>query len=174
MTNAVPNIAGAPQDENLSLREKDLVFTYQVGLPQPLFLGPEAFLHAGVTASPKTSFAIHKALLKNGVLREELPAIDTSAISKHFTHELAIITSHAQKKLIDLLFFWEEEGFRWKKFAGERQELMDVMHAEKESGGTVGTYEKRLAEIEGLMKVMPSLRAEQAKQNEQLPEYEQS
>ena len=171
MSNAVPNIAGAPQDTDLSDHEKDLVFTYQIGEPEPLFLSPQAFLHAGITTSSRTSASVHKALLKNGVLREELPAINTSAISRNFAHELSIITSHAQKKLVNLLFFWEEEGYRWKKFAGEQEELKAVIDAEQSSGGTVGTYEKRLIEVEGMMKLRPSLRSEQERENETLPGY---
>jgi hypothetical protein len=170
MTNAVPNIAGAPQDTDLSPHEQDLVFTAQLGCSDPLVLDSLAFQHAGITASPKTSAAIHKALLKNGVLEPGKPAPNTGAITSNFAHELSIITSHAQKKLVNLLFFWEEEVQRWNVLIGELEELKVVIQAEKESGGAVGTYEKRLAEVEGGMRVRPSLRG-QEKREEELPAY---
>lgn len=173
MSNASPALAGAPQDTELSSHEQDLVFTHQLGEPDPLILSSQAFLHAGITSAPKTSASIHKALLKNGVLEKDSSAVNTSAITKNFAHQLSTITSHAQKKLINLLFFWEEEGHRWRVLIGELEELRVVIDAEKESGGNVGTYEKRLAEVEGMMRLRPSLRSKQAKENEVLPDYVQ-
>ena len=173
VTNAFPNVAGAPQDTELSSREQDVVFMHQLGELDPLVLSPQAFLHAGITAVPKTSASIHKSLLKNGVLEENSHVVNTRAITKNFAHQLSMITSHAQKKLVNFLFFWEEEGHRWKVLIGELEELGIVIAAEKDSGGNVGTYEKRLAEVEGMMKLRPSLRSKQAKENDALPEYGQ-
>jgi hypothetical protein len=173
MSNASPVLAGAPQDIELSSREQDLVFTHQLGEPDPLILSPQVFLHAGITSASKTSASIHKALLKNGVLEKDSSVVNTGAITRNFPNQLSIITSHAQKKLINLLFFWEEEGQRWKGLIGELDELRIVIDAEKETGGNVGTYEKRLAEVEGMMRLLPSLRSKQAKEDEALPEYVQ-
>jgi hypothetical protein len=167
MSNAVPNIAGAPQDTDLSAHEQDLVFTYQLTTADPLIIDPLAFQHAGITASHKTSAVIHKALLKNGVLKAGNPTLHTSAITSNFAHELSIVTSQAQKKLVNFLFFWEEEIQRWNVLIGEAEELKVVIAAEKESGGVAGTYEKRLAEVEGGLRVRPSLREKE----EELPGY---
>jgi hypothetical protein len=171
MSNASPVLAGAPQDTELSSQEQDTVFMNQLGEPDPLILSPQAFLNAGITSASKTSAAIHKALLKNGVLEQDSSTVNTRAITSQFAHQLSMITSHAQKKLVNLLFFWEEEVQRWKVLIGELEELRVVIEAEKESGGNVGTYEKRLAELEGMMKLRPSFREEQAKGNETLPKY---
>lgn len=171
VSNAIPNIASAPIDTDLSPNEFDTLFMHQLGEPDPLILSPQAFLQAGITSSPKVSTSIHKALVKNSILSPNSPTVNTAAIGKNFTHELAMITSHAQKKVINLLFFWEEEGQRWKVLIGEQEELKVVIEAEKETGGDVGSYEKRLVEVEGLMRLRPSLRGEAKMEEEGLPEY---
>ncbi|KAF3041032.1 hypothetical protein E8E11_004148 [Didymella keratinophila] len=173
MSNTVPNIAGASQDTDLSTREEDLAFIHQLGQPDPLVLSSEVFAHAGITSELKISGSIHKALLKNGVLEQGSPTVHTENITKNFANQVPGITSHAQKKLINLLFFWEEEGQRWKKLIGELEELKIVIAEERESGGNIGTYEKRLAEVEGEMRLRPSLRSQQAQANAQLPGYPQ-
>jgi len=172
MSNAVPNLAGAPQDTELSTHEADLVFTNQLGENDPRILAPDAFLHAGITSAPKVSASIHKALLSNGVLSKNSPTVNTTAISRNFAHQLPNITSHAQKKLINFLFFWEEELQRWKMLMGERDELDVLIDTEKESSGDIGIYEKRLVEVQGAIRLKPSLRSEQAARAERLPNYE--
>lgn len=169
MTNAIPNIAGASQDTDLDIREQDMLFLHQLEQPDPLILSPLSFQACAITSSPKTSTSIHRALLKNGILSAESSTVNTSKITRNFAHELSIITSHAQKKLVNMLFFWEEELQRWKVLIAEQQELRVVIAAEKETGGQIGSYEKRLIEVEGLLRVRPSLRAETAK--ERLPAY---
>lgn len=163
MSNAVPNVASAPQDTNLSSREQDLAFTYQMGEPNPLFLSPDVFIHAGITSAPKMSASIHKALHRNSILDQDSPMVHTEKITKNFANQVPGITSHAQKKLINFLFFWEEEGHRWKKLTGELEELKAaIAEEEEEAGGNVRIYEKRLAEVEGEMKLRPSLRSQRA------------
>lgn len=173
VTNAVPSIAGAPQGIDLSHREEDLAFLHQLGEAEFLVLSPEVFAHAGITSETRISASIHKALLKDGVLEQGTPAVHTEKINKNFANQVPGITSQAQKKLINFLFFWEEEGQRWRKLSGELEELKVVIAEEKESGGDVGTYEKRLAEVEGQMQLRPSLRTQQAQENSLLPEYVQ-
>jgi hypothetical protein len=172
ISNAIPNIASTPIDTELSPNELDSLFMHQLGEPDPLLLSPQAFLNAGITSSPKVSASIHKALIKKSILSTASPVVNTSAIGKNFTHDLAMITSHAQKKVINLLFFWEEEGQRWKKLIGEQEELKVVIEAEKSSGGDVGSYEKRLVEVEGLMRLRPSLRGETKREGKELPGYD--
>ena len=173
MSNAVPNIAGTPQNTELSAHEEDLAFLHQLSEPNPLILSPEVFAHANITSEPRISASIHKALIKNGVLEQASSAVHTDKITKNFANQVPGITSHAQKKLINFLFYWEEEGQRWKKLRGELEELKVVIAEEKESGGNIGAYEKRLAEVEGEMQLRPSLRSQQAQENAQLPDYGQ-
>ncbi|KAJ4986694.1 hypothetical protein SVAN01_07753 [Stagonosporopsis vannaccii] len=173
ISNAVPNIAGTPQDIHLTSHEEDLAFLHQINEPDPFVLSSQVFTHAGITSEPKASASIHKALLKNGVIQQGPPYIHTDNITRNFANQVPGITSHAQKKLINFLFFWEEEGQRWRKLSGELEELKVVIAEERESGGNAGTYEKRLAEVEGEMRLRPSLRSHQAGENAQLPGYGQ-
>ncbi|KAF1927316.1 uncharacterized protein M421DRAFT_421716 [Didymella exigua CBS 183.55] len=72
--------------------------------------------------------------------------------------------------LINFLFFREEEGHRWRKLIGELEESRVVIIEEAENGGNVGIYEKRLAEVEGEMRLRPGLGSQQAQANAQLPD----
>ncbi|KAH3947240.1 hypothetical protein HBH98_126310 [Parastagonospora nodorum] len=148
--NAIPNAAPAPIDTDLSPAELDAVFTHQLTQPNFLHLGPEAFIHAGITTSPKTASATHKALVKNGVLA---PEVNTAAIGKNFAHDLAVVTSHVQKKVVNLLFTWEAEGERWVRLGREKEEAERV-------AGDVESCEKRVGEIDVEMSLKPSLRKE--------------
>lgn len=171
MSNAVPNIAGTPHGINLTSREEDLAFLHQLNEHNPFVLSPQVFTHAGITSESKISVSIYKALLKHGVLEQEPPYMHTDKITRNFANQVPGITSHAQKKLINFLFFWEEEGQRLRKLSGELEELKVVIAEEKEGGGNVGTYETRLAEVDGEMRLVPSLRSQQVREEIQLPGY---
>lgn len=50
ITNMIPNMANdAKNDVDMSSLQKDLLFTYQLGLANPKALGVEAFQHGGIT-----------------------------------------------------------------------------------------------------------------------------
>ncbi|KAF2117320.1 hypothetical protein BDV96DRAFT_644745 [Lophiotrema nucula] len=172
INNAVPNLAGTPQQYDLTPTEQDALFEYQLAEPDPLKLCDQAFFAGGITQSKTISLQIHKALLKNGVLSETEAIVNTRMISKNLANEVAMVSVHAQKRLINLLFFWEEEIQRWKVLIGEQQELKTVIEAEREECGNVGTYEKRLLELEGLLRLKPSLRGKAAEEGQTLPGYQ--
>jgi hypothetical protein len=69
------------------------------------------------------------------------------------------------------LFFWEEEQQRWRVL-DEEKDIETVLEAERSTGGVVGTLETRLKELEGLIKLKPSIRSEMARDAEVLPAYE--
>ncbi|KAF2729542.1 hypothetical protein EJ04DRAFT_65979 [Polyplosphaeria fusca] len=172
INNAVPNLALAPQRYDFEPAEQDALFEYQLGEPDPLKLCDMAFLCGHITQNKSTSKDIYKALVKNGVLDANETSVRTANIGKNFTHQLRMITAHAQKKLINLLFFWEEEIQRWKVLIGEQDELRIVIEAERSIGGNVGNYEKRLKEIEGLLRLKPTMRGKEARDADTLPEYQ--
>ena len=117
-------------------------------------------------------FVNHKALIKNGVLSKDSERVDTTKIGKKFVSQLYMTTSHAQKKLIHLLFFWEEEIMRWKVLLGEKGELKAIIQMEKDIGGNVGTYEKKMTEIDMLLRPKPSIRNQAMQEVTTLPEYD--
>lgn len=173
MNNAEPMFANPVSDADFNPHEQDLLFQSQLHELDPLVLSPIAFQVGGVTDSEKVSASIHKALLKHGIISESAPMVNTQGITKQFPHQVAMVGSHKQKKLINLLFFWEEECQRWKVLIEELDELKTVMHAEQETGGATGTYEKRVKEIQGLLRVLPTMRSQIGKSNEALPPYQE-
>ena len=117
------------------------------------------------------SAQIHKALVKNGMLSKDDERVDTTKIGKKFVSQLYMITSHAQKKLINLLFFWEQEIMRWMVLLGEKDQLKAIIQVEKDTGGNVGTYEKRMMEIDELLRLKPSIRSQAVREAATLRGY---
>ena len=70
------------------------------------------------------------------------------------------------------MFFWEEEQQRWRVLEDEEKDIETVLEAERSTGGVVGTLETRLKELEGLIKLKPSIRSDMARDAEVLPAYE--
>ncbi|OCK81717.1 hypothetical protein K432DRAFT_9755 [Lepidopterella palustris CBS 459.81] len=168
---AVPNLAAAPHQNELSDLEQDQVFEYQILVENPHKLDPLASFIAGITRSKTVSGKIHSALIKNGVFSEDSQAINTRAITPNFPHQLSMISSFAQKKLVNLLFFWEEEQQRWRVLQEEEAEIRTVIGAEREIGSATGTLETRLKELEGLIRLKPSLRSSHMRDATPLPRY---
>lgn len=171
INNAVPNLAAAPRNDDLTFAEQDQLFEYQLGLPNPAQLSELSYFEGGITSSKPISGQIHAALLKNNVLSATSPAVKTTAITSKFAHQLPIISSFGQRKLVNLLFFWEEEQQRWRVLE-EEKEIETVLEAERSTGGAIETLETRLKELDGLVKLKPSMRSEKARDAEVLPAYE--
>ncbi|OCL07758.1 hypothetical protein AOQ84DRAFT_341415 [Glonium stellatum] len=112
INNAVPNIAAAPRDNDLTSVEQDQLFDYQLGLSNPAQLSELSCFIGGITSSKTVSGQIHTALLKNNVLSDSCLAVKITAITSKFAHQLSMISSFGQRKLVNLLFFWEEEQQR--------------------------------------------------------------
>jgi len=126
--NAVPNVAianDAPElDASISLIEQDMLFVYQTsGSLKPgkshLDLDAASFRCGGVTKSENVSRKINNTLLKLGIIFPTLApnapnpyGIDTNRITTEFTHKLAFLGVPSQRKVIGLLFFWEQEAVR--------------------------------------------------------------
>ena len=113
---------------------------------------------------------IYRALQKNAVLHPETGVVDTSKITKHFANQLATISVHTQRKLIGLLFFWEEEVMRWRLLDEEDGEVQVAMDACDGDGRPRGDLEIARQSIEVRRKLAPSLR-QQDPGVEDLPSY---
>jgi len=115
--------------------------------------------------------------VKEGLITTDPPGVDTKKIGKEFTNKFATIPVYAQKRLICLLFAWEEELMRWRLLEEEEAEIEVVLGEEREHGGEgrTGELEKRLLEVMGLMRVKPSNRQEArphgAHESDLLPAY---
>lgn len=127
------------------------------------------------TADKSTSEKIHKALLKNGCLSKETGLLDTTRITKKFSNQVAAISIHAQRKLVGLLFFWEDEVTRWNLMEAEEA------HIERERAAGQGEDVAARENLDGALRVLlanralvPSKRQPNGAPIESLPTYSQS
>lgn len=87
----------------------------------------------------------------------ETMTVNTAGITKGFASQLAVISVHAQRKLVGLLFFWEEECTRWKLLDEEEGEILRAVEDEAESNMDLTVA---LQAVELKKKMLPSKRAE--------------
>jgi hypothetical protein len=138
ITNAFPNFArdNAEQDAELATLEQDLLWTHHMALidrlgRSALELGPMSAKMAGVTPSEKISKRIYETMLKVGLIEpisEQNPnGINTNLITSRLPHQFAFISIAAQRKLVGMLFFWEEEVVRWRLLDDEEEEIRKVI-----------------------------------------------
>jgi hypothetical protein len=172
VTNAVPNFANSGGETNISPSDLDTIFEFQLVIDPPQKLVPSTIYIAGVTSDESNAKKVFEKLKTIGVVQDQAPWVDTQKITTNFTHQLAFLPSVYQKRLICLLFDWEEEIQRWKVLQGEEDEINVVMQETKTVGGQIGHLEKRLLEIKGLKSLKPSARAgQQNPQFEHPPSY---
>ncbi|KAH8815725.1 hypothetical protein F5884DRAFT_747255 [Xylogone sp. PMI_703] len=175
ITNPIPNFARDDiNDVDLSPVQADALVRYQLALPNPRYLDPKSFFIAGITGSESLSKDVYKVLVKHNLI---LPApndqspqssspnqapdgnvmtVNTFGVTKKFANQLAVISVHAQRKLVGMLFFWEEECTRWNLLDKEEKEI-------KESIERVGENNDLVVALEAVkMKrtLLPSMRGE--------------
>src|SRR5271170_6214101 len=128
MTNTIPNFAtdGAGVVIEVSPQRRDMLYMHQVATATPECLNETSFYVAGVCDQERQSQKIHSALVENGVLLPD-GKIDTNRITPQFVHQLAFISTAAQKNLINVLFLWEEELQRLQKLNDEEEELTTLI-----------------------------------------------
>jgi hypothetical protein len=86
----------------------------------------------------------------------EQMTVNTARVTKNFAHQFATISVHAQRKLIGMLFFWEEECTRWKLLDAEEAEILKAL--ETNEGNT--DLACALEAVEMKKKLLPSQRGE--------------
>ncbi|KAK3079672.1 hypothetical protein LTS18_004172 [Coniosporium uncinatum] len=157
---------------DLSKEEYDNLFRYQAGLSSPKKLNEHSFYIAHVTRDLRHSRKTLESLYQSGILCEDSCDIHTERITKEFSSQHSRLPVLMQKKLVNMLFTWEEELMRFRMLEEEKTEIETVMDEERRhGGGNVGHLEKRLKEIEGLMGLRPSQRGEAVRAADELPGY---
>lgn len=87
--------------------------------------------------------------------------VNTHGITKNFANQHAKISVHAQRKLVGMLFFWEEECVRWRMLDQEERELLSALeHGGSEVEGTTTDLEVLLQSVEMRRALLPSRRGE--------------
>lgn len=134
-----------PNDQNPDLEpdEKESLFKYQIEQSRPEYLTPTSFAEAGIirgenvrgmfSSDDSESKKIHKALIGLEILPEPsavekaapgtIAPVDTTKIDKRFTNKLYFISIRGQRRLVGMLFFWEEECMRWRLLDEEMREV---------------------------------------------------
>lgn len=161
--NAFPVFANDdPNDVDLSPAQADDLVQYQLGVPSPRYLTEASFFVAHITDNKTFSQRVHKSLLKAGIIsapspNNSQPPVTTAAIGKNFANQLSHISIHAQRKVVGMLFFWEEECTRWMLLDQEEAEILKAI-----ANGNAENRELDLAlqAVEMRKKLLPSQRAE--------------
>jgi hypothetical protein len=170
--NAVPNFANSSTDDSISAKDLDDLFYFQQAVSPPQKLIATSLTVAKVTQEDKTGGKVVDKLQKLGILSDTAPYVNTTKIDKHLPNQLPWISSFAQKRLVCVLFDWEEEVRRIAVLEEEENEIRLVDIPKALADGTPSTgLEERLMEIKGLKELKPSLR--NSKGDEELPQYEQ-
>ncbi|KAK7888552.1 hypothetical protein LTR67_008898 [Exophiala xenobiotica] len=131
---AVPNFfadESPVRTADLTTWRRDMCYMHQIASGDGAYaLNERSFYVAGVVDSEGVSKKVYKALRKNGILREEEgrrdgagAVVDTHRIGVRFPHQLAMLNIVAQKDLVGMLFWWEEECQRLRKLDDEEREL---------------------------------------------------
>jgi hypothetical protein len=158
INNAFPNFAlDSPNDVDLSPSKADALVRYQLALPNPRHLSPSCFMIAGITDNESNSKKVFNALAKAGIVDkdgQDAMTVHTSRIDNSIANRLAVISVHAQRKVVGLLFFWEEECTRWRLLDQEECEVRTAM-AEHETP----ELEVAMAAVQRKRLLLPSQRA---------------
>ena len=170
VTNMVPNFGRDDRnDVNLTPRQADDLLGYQLALPHFRYLQEEAFFVAGIADAESLSKKVHKALVKHkiilpvpeasssqGATKEETMTVNTLGITKNFANQISMISVHAQRKLVGLLFFWEEECTRWQLLDAEEREILSALDTDSQNKDLAIA----LAAVEMKKKLLPTQRGE--------------
>ncbi|KAI9764316.1 MAG: hypothetical protein M1840_008534 [Geoglossum simile] len=158
-----PNVANDSTDVEMSQTQQDSLFRWQLSQENPKVLNGLSFFMGGVTESKTISAKVHSALKKNGVIDPTTGTINTANITKYFAHQLAVLPVHRQRKLVCMLFWWEEELVRWRLLGEEAAEITQAVAL----GGEGEDLTIALQVVEAKRTMLPSIR----KQDPKLPSY---
>ena len=116
------------QNVDLDIRQADSLYRWQLSQPQPAKLNEMSCFMASVIESKTLSRDVYKALVKLGILDPLNGSdLDTTWIDSRFSHFMAKIPKYRQRKVVGLLFYWEEELTRWRLLDEEEAEIGKAM-----------------------------------------------
>lgn len=101
--------------------------------------------------------ACHKA----GIINPTTGHPDTSKIDKTLANNVVLISRPKLKKLVELLFFWEEEIMRWRLLSQEESGLVASLAMDSDNNVNERTYlQEALKVIQARKQIRPSIRDE--------------
>ncbi|CAF9910236.1 MAG: hypothetical protein GOMPHAMPRED_007011 [Gomphillus americanus] len=170
-----PTTVISTTDADLPLLLQDAVYIYQLSHPSPLKLSPLAFHTADIVWRYKDSERVYNILQKRGIITPQ-GGIRTAAISNKFAHQFAFLSAFAQRRIIGLLFWWEEEEQRLKHLYQQGDDIFEALNGMEESQDRAmfNMLQIELERVKMLIKQKPSIRCSDtasARKHEQLPAY---
>lgn len=179
-----PKGSFGPSAIDLRPLQADLLVSLQLRQANPKALSTSAFSVAQIVATEANSAKIHAALIKSGILfshndDEMGNTVDTSKITRNFAHELAFVSVAAQKRIVALLFFWEDECERRRGLEREEAFLNEALtQSSTEDTATTAELQVLSNSVRLRMNQLPSQRAEATSNvgagvQEELPTYAQ-
>jgi hypothetical protein len=167
VNNAFPNFArDDPNDVDLTPEQADNLVRYQLAMKHPRYLDEKAFFISGITGAESISKKVHKGLIKANLIlptpkgdstaEDDKMPVNTNGVTPKFASQMAVISVHAQRKLVGLLFFWEEECTRWNLLDAEEKEILGAL----ETNDGNRDLSVALAAVEMKRKLLPSQRGE--------------
>jgi len=167
-----PHLAHSNEDVNLSPLQADNLVRYQLLILNSRYLDPLAFFIAGIAASESVFRRMHRTLIKHHIILaspehhkhaassdeegEVEMTVNTSLISRSFLSQMKAVSVSTQRKIVGLLFFWEEECVRWRLLDAEERAI--AVEVEMEGGN--GDLAIALEAVEMKRRLLPSQRAE--------------
>ena len=102
---------GIPSEyaDGLSLADKDLLFDFQIGLTEFKKLSPSTLYITNCALQEKDAKKVFDRLIQIGVITDGGEGVNTRAIGRNFVNQMAMLPKCLQKRLVCLLFEWEEE-----------------------------------------------------------------
>ncbi|KAE8451314.1 hypothetical protein EG329_004480 [Mollisiaceae sp. DMI_Dod_QoI] len=151
-------VAGIVGAESLSKKVHKALVKHKIILPSP----GEKQRKGSTTSmlsmgSSRSASASASDAAETGPVGSDQMTVNTSGITKGFASQLAVISVHAQRKLVGLLFFWEEECMRWKLLDEEEREILRAVEQDGEANMDLNVA---LEAVEMKKKMLPSKRAE--------------
>lgn len=153
INNAVPNLAADPnRDNDKPNLGQDILYEYQlVGnwLDAPFALSPTSFHVAGVIDNETHSRKAFEKLVKAGTLTIT-GRVDTRNLNGgKLAHQIGFVPVARQKRLVEMLFWWEEEVRRLEKLIAEEDELgrhIGAIESSMHDGSRVEVEQRQLVE----------------------------
>lgn len=185
--NVVPNFANdAKNDVDMTPAQADNLVRYHLSHPHSHYLDANSLMIAGICDHIKVAEKTLKILQKYGYALPPPPpnspaapaasssgsqnaaatvstpapttTVNTYIIDKNLPSRFAIISVHAHRKLISLLFFWEEECIRWNMLDKQEAEILEIM---KTPGASeIEDLKVALEQVRLKKLLLPSQRAE--------------
>lgn len=112
-----------PRTDDLYPSMKDRIFTLQLSSPHFACITTETLLLAEVVDSQSFADKVLKACHQIGIIDPETGRPDTYKIDRNIVKSMPTITVEKQRRLVMLLFFWEEEVTRWRLLESEEEEI---------------------------------------------------